>query len=109
MGKRRRFLCIEPLCYALDGVAEFACCFNRVPGSEEGGRMMELKPCPFCGSRDVKVYAYQDGGICVKCLDCYCQTQPSNDFCISDAKKYKSAFEKSVEAWNRRVTDVDNH
>ena len=70
--------------------------------------MEQLKPCPFCGSTNVKIFAWSDGGICVKCLDCYCQTQASNDMCISDAKR-QSAFEKIVEAWNRRVTDVDIH
>ena len=62
----------------------------------------ELKPCPFCGSTEVKVFSFSDGGICVKCLDCYCQTAVMNDFCIMDAKK-KSAFERITEAWNRRV------
>ena len=61
----------------------------------------KLKPCPFCGSKDVKIYSYSDGGICVKCLDCYCQTQACNDFNIAGAKK-QSAYETVVEAWNRR-------
>ena len=65
---------------------------------------IELKPCPFCGSKDVKIYSYSDGGICVKCLDCYCQTQTCSDYNIVGAKK-QSAYETVVEAWNRRVTE----
>lgn len=63
--------------------------------------MNELKPCPFCNS-EAKVYAFTSGGICVKCMNCYCQTQIESDFCIADAKE-KSAYEKVIEAWNRRV------
>ena len=63
-----------------------------------------LKPCPFCGSKDVKIYSYSDGGICVKCLDCYCQTHVCSDYNIVGAKK-QSAYETVVEAWNRRVTE----
>ena len=63
--------------------------------------MSELKPCPFCGSNQVKIFAFQDGGVCVKCLSCLCQTQTYSDGCIADARK-KSAFEKVVEKWNRR-------
>ena len=65
---------------------------------------IELKPCPFCGSENVKIYSYSDGGICVKCLDCYCQTQTRCDYNIVEAEK-QSAYETVVEAWNRRVTE----
>lgn len=62
--------------------------------------MTELKSCPFCGGK-AKIIAYNDGGICVKCLDCYCQTQTWSDETIAEARQ-KSAFEKVVDAWNRR-------
>jgi hypothetical protein len=65
--------------------------------------MDKLKPCPFCGS-EAKVYAFMDGGICIKCLNCYCQTQATSDFCIADASK-ESAYEKVVKAWNRRAQE----
>lgn len=65
--------------------------------------MDKLQPCPFCGG-EAKVYAFTSGRICVMCMNCYCQTQVESDFCIADAKK-KSACEKVVEAWNRRVND----
>lgn len=63
---------------------------------------MDLKPCPFCGSKKVKIFSFSEGGICVKCLDCYCQTQAVCDFCIADAEK-ESAFERIVKSWNRRA------
>ena len=63
--------------------------------------MIDLKPCPFCGG-EAKVFACDNGGICVKCMECCCQTQASTDFCISHAK-VESAFEKIVSEWNRRV------
>ena len=59
--------------------------------------MEQLKPCPFCGIEKVKVFAYSDGGICIKCLNCYCQTSISSDFCFSEAEK-ECAYEKCVKA-----------
>lgn len=62
----------------------------------------KLKPCPFCGSERVKVFAYSDGGICVMCLDCHCQTQAISDQTIAQCER-NNALEKVVKAWNRRV------
>ena len=64
--------------------------------------MQELKQCPFCGSTKVKVFSYSEGGVCAKCLNCSCQTQAYTDFSIANALE-KSAVEKVIEAWNRRV------
>lgn len=64
--------------------------------------MDKLKPCPFCGSKNVKIYSWSDGGVCVKCLDCYCQTQSRSDSCISDAKR-ESAVEHCIQDWNKRT------
>lgn len=61
----------------------------------------KLKPCPFCG-KTAKVFAFSEGGICVKCMTCYCQTFVESDWSIANAEK-KSAYEKVVEAWNRRA------
>lgn len=69
--------------------------------------MIELKPCPFCGGENVKIFSFYDGGICVKCLDCRCQTEGECDCTISDAMN-QSAYEKVVSAWNRRVGDSDD-
>lgn len=64
---------------------------------------MELKPCPFCGG-EAKIFAYSEGGICVKCMECYCQTAAMSDFSINDAQK-ANACEMIVKAWNRRTID----
>lgn len=66
--------------------------------------MSDLKPCPFCGSTNVKIYSWQDGGICVKCLECHCQTQAHSDYNTVEAKK-ESAYEIVVKAWNRRAKE----
>ena len=64
--------------------------------------MDKLKPCPFCGG-EAKIFAYSEGGICVKCMRCYCQTAALSDYSISDAQK-SNAFEIIVKAWNRRAS-----
>lgn len=64
--------------------------------------MINLKPCPFCGSENVVLYSYSEGGVCVKCLECYCQTGVFSDTNISEAKK-DSAAERVLRAWDRRV------
>ena len=64
--------------------------------------MIKLKPCPFCGSENVVLYSYSEGGVCVKCLECYCQTGVFSDINISEAKK-DSAAERVLRAWDRRA------
>lgn len=64
--------------------------------------MLNLKPCPFCGSKNVTLFAYSEGGICVKCLDCSCQTGVCSDYSISNAEK-DSAAERVLRAWDRRA------
>lgn len=50
---------------------------------------MKLKPCPFCGSKNVKVYSL--GGLHVKCFNC-------------DARiGYYESIENAIYVWNRRV------
>lgn len=55
--------------------------------------MNELKPCPFCGSKNVSMYTYS--GVMeyyyIECKDCYCGTG------------HEELEEYAVEAWNRRV------
>jgi hypothetical protein len=64
--------------------------------------MLKFKPCPFCGSKKVRLFAYSDGGICVKCLDCDCQTGVYSDYSISNAEK-DSAAERVLKAWDQRA------
>ena len=65
--------------------------------------MKELKKCPFCGGV-AKIFAFSDGGICVKCMTCRCQSFVSSDSTISNARNY-NAYERVVDAWNRRVEE----
>ena len=62
----------------------------------EGDEMVELKPCPFCGSVDVKVHIpyFMDDCYMVKCCGCNCSTAI-----------YKTV-NQAIKAWNRRC-DVD--
>ena len=60
-----------------------------------------LKPCPFCGSSSVVLFA-TGGGVCVKCLGCRCQTEYDTDACVADAKR-TTAVERVVASWNRRI------
>ena len=55
--------------------------------------MAELKPCPFCGSNNVKIHIPYFAADCymVQCYDCNCNTAV-----------YESA-ENAAEAWNRRA------
>ena len=62
---------------------------------------VELKRCPFCGG-EAKIFASQDGGICVKCVNCYCQTENNCDFNYDECIR-NNAFENVVAAWNRRA------
>ena len=59
---------------------------------------MKLKPCPFCGG-DAEYFAYSSGGVCVKCMDCFCQTEIRSEY-----TKHK-AIEIVTQKWNRRVND----
>ena len=61
--------------------------------------MIDLKPCPFCGSssavfvREDKPFPY-----CVQCL---------NDDCSCRTDNYK-IYRFAIKVWNRRVDDEDN-
>ena len=54
--------------------------------------MVELKPCPFCGSYNVKVHIpyFTDGCYMVQCYGCHCNTA------------IHMTVDKAVEAWNKR-------
>ena len=60
--------------------------------------MTELKPCPFCGSKDVDVITHefylQTNTYGVMCFNCEVQT-----------KQFFTNKITAVKAWNRRYTD----
>ena len=62
--------------------------------------MSELKPCPFCGSKDVDVITHefhlQTNTYGVMCLNCEAQTK----------QFYTNKF-TAMRAWNRRVGESD--
>ena len=64
---------------------------------------IELKPCPFCGEA-AEVVVLTNQGMCIRCSSCYCRTPWHDD----DGDKNfafgtKSAFERTLTEWNRRV------
>lgn len=58
--------------------------------------MDTLKPCPFCGCRDVHFYGAEEWGtiVCYGCLATFSQQEST---CQEDI----------IEAWNRRVYEAD--
>lgn len=60
----------------------------------------KLKPCPFCGSRDVDVF--DAAGEPYGCSQPYVHCNN----CCADSKMCDS-LDKAVAAWNRRAIDVD--
>lgn len=58
-----------------------------------------LKPCPFCGSTDVKLFQFTQGDYeeelyCVECVGCEADTG------------YKYSEDEAVAAWNSRVIEA---
>ena len=51
----------------------------------------KLKPCPFCGSENVRDN-YDSGYFWVECVDCGC-----------DGPRSFENYEWAIEKWNRRV------
>ena len=54
--------------------------------------MTELKPCPFCGHKASVFYVQYPAKGYVRCNKC-------------SAKMQLSTAKRSIEAWNRRVSD----
>ena len=75
---------------------------------------MELKPCPFCGSKNIKTHAFIDEAI-VHCENCLSRVigygQPER-FVPAENGLYRRIEEKSapidaIEKWNRRADDAE--
>ena len=57
--------------------------------------MSKVKPCPFCGSKDIKIRdGYSDVGCWVECVPCGVST-----------KAKEQTHEEAIKAWNRRAKD----
>lgn len=67
--------------------------------------MAEIKPCPFCGSKNIRINAYGFGYYAIECLDCLVETARYKS--VSKYLEGKFPIEKraenAIEAWNRRV------
>ena len=71
--------------------------------------MLELKPCPFCGSR-AKVYAGEEG-LAVICVNCDAKTHYFKDEFKTNGDRLiwsaeREALSKAVYSWNTRETDT---
>jgi Lar family restriction alleviation protein len=64
-----------------------------------GGEIMELKPCPFCQSKNVKTFKYPSNVLDTG-TDVFVQCQD----CASDGP-YGKDEQDAANRWNRRATD----
>ena len=80
---------------AADAIEELAAMVER----EEGGRGVELKPCPFCGSSNVYITQNYISQFYMRCPACGG---------VFWAKDTDDEIDKKqvVNAWNRRASDV---
>lgn len=73
-------------------------------------KQIELKPCPFCGNKNIKIYplGYKNDGLMKKvigrfefvCEDC-CTSRAIGEF----GKDNEESKFKAIETWNRRVNN----
>lgn len=73
--------------------------------------MIELKPCPFCGSEDIYETYSQEYALGIKNPEIFCNSckaifavevsSPYRDI----EKEYAYRKKETVKAWNRRITD----
>ena len=76
---------------------------TRKVGGKAVGGMSELKPCPFCGGKDIRLLTSMfDCDIwCSNCGASVFREARKTHNCIAENKK--DAQTKAVRAWNRRV------
>lgn len=58
--------------------------------------MDELKPCPFCGENDVRLYQHGDNYGYVECGTCNVRFTTTTATCIIDV----------IDAWNKRADSL---
>lgn len=70
-------------------------------GRETG--MIELKPCPFCGCKNVyHVYNIEMEPDGITCPNCHIVVRYSRIH-VQNGERYEVAMGKMAEAWNRRA------
>lgn len=63
----------------------------------------DLKPCPFCGSKDVELQVFIESNYCsIHCLNCAGRTGLAYGNYDIDAS-WANAQKRAIDAWNRRV------
>ena len=70
----------------------------------EEQKLVELKPCPFCGS-DAAFAVFKDLGVCVRCTNIECRAQTAikyDNFGLLGDWPEKPAVEEVAKRWNRR-------
>lgn len=69
--------------------------------------MAELKPCPFCGCKTIRINAYGFGQYSAQCVGCFVETARSfgSNACYYNGKVMQKGKEEAIEAWNRRAED----
>lgn len=68
--------------------------------------MAELKPCPFCGGTDIKMYAYSIAPECsVECQQCGARIDASVPWRRIDTEALHDhkCWKKLAKKWNRRA------
>lgn len=65
---------------------------------EMSSKPNELKPCPFCGGKNIKAVALGEKSHVVYCTDCGGGTKAS--YCTKD---------DAIKAWNRRAHEKENN
>lgn len=80
-------------------------------GLEEVSRMSELKPCPFCGGKDIYETYTQEYGLSIKNPKIFCNSCKAI-FAVEDDSPYLNCEEdyayrkkRTKDAWNKRVEE----
>jgi Lar family restriction alleviation protein len=72
--------------------------------------MAELKPCPFCGSKEIKIGAFSvipDVHIYCVCGAYMGDFNAPSTAGQSDKEREKASVKIAIEAWNRRAKEAD--
>ena len=69
--------------------------------------MKDLKPCPFCGSDDIRVCAFEISPECyIECCNCGARIDAEIPWGDSDIQEHDNACLKALrKLWNRRITN----